>query len=120
MQQGSERDASWPDNDHHGLLPETCLVGLCYFAEPLNVLGLARQHDLHELARLPHGMATGLVAPLALGVEDREAVGKARGDLAVKEAHPLRLAHADPVADLAAKQELGDHLRLLRAAAGEG
>src|SRR5262249_56634570 len=61
--------------------------------------------------------AAGLVPPLAVGVECREAVREARGDLAIDETAPFVVADTDPIADLAPEHQLGDLRRPLAAAA---
>src|SRR5262249_15514046 len=55
---------------------EAGLVGFDDLVEACNVLDLAGEHDLHDLARLANDLVAGLVPPLACGVEHGEPLGK--------------------------------------------
>src|SRR5258708_12855377 len=89
------------------MLFEAPLIGLDDLVEPRNVVDLAGEHDLHDLARLASDLVAGLVPPLACGIEHGEPVGEARHDLAIDETAEVAFAHADPAADVAAEHHLG-------------
>src|ERR1700720_719191 len=70
----SERHAGRPHHHADGLLLEAGLVGLDDLVEAGNVLDVAGEPDLHDLARLADDLVAGLVPPLAGGIEYGEAV----------------------------------------------
>src|SRR5258708_37418332 len=97
------------------MLFEAPLIGLDDLVEPRNVVDLAGEHDLHDLARLASDLVAGLVPPLARGIEHGEPVREAGPDLAIDETAEVAFAHADPAADVAAEHQFGHLGRSLTA-----
>src|SRR5262245_28459542 len=96
-----KRHAGRPQHHADRLLPEPLLVGLGDLGEARHVLRLAGQYDHHHLARLAHDPVAVRVAPLPASVVDRQAIRKARRDLAVEEVEKLSLTYREAIADLA-------------------
>ena len=106
-----------PQDHADRLLPEATLVGVGDLVETREILGIAGQHDQHDLAELADDLLAGRVPPLAGGVEHGQPVRKTRRDLVIEELNPLRLAHGDVPDDPAPEGQLGDLLRFLGTAA---
>src|SRR4051812_17877556 len=95
--------ASRPHDYSDRLLVKTGFIGRCDLVEVLLVFILARQHDLHELARLAHDPVAGRIAPLTPRINDCQSSRKPGRDFAVDEARPGGVAHPHSVAGLAAE-----------------
>src|SRR5580704_14340737 len=98
---------------------ESALIGACDSVQTRLVVGMAGQHDLDALRRLAHHLTSRWVAPLPGRVADRQAVRKARRDLARNKTPPGALAHTHTIADVAAEQQFGNLSGALRAVADD-
>ena len=113
-----ERDAGGPHDDADRLLAKRALIGGHDSVEARFIVVVAGQHDLDVLAGLMHDPAAVAIAPLSDRIGHGQAVGEARHHFARDEARPIGFAHADTVTDVAAEQQFGDFLGLLRAVTG--
>jgi len=107
--------------DHgDGLLMEAAFISGNDGVEPLLVLGRAGQDDFDPLRRLAGDGASAAVAPLAGGIADGQAIGKARCDFAGDKARKAAFADAESTSDVAPEQQFGDLPGLLCAVTGYG
>jgi hypothetical protein len=89
------------------VLFEAPLVGCDDLVKAHNVLDLAGEYDLYELAGLANDLVGGLIPPLPGGVEHGEPVREAGCDLAIDETVPIGFVHAEAAADVAAEHQFG-------------
>src|SRR5580692_10860147 len=83
-----KRHAGRPHDDAYRVLVEFAPIGGDDGIEARVVVFIAGQHDLDVLRRLTHDPAAVAIAPLSDGVDDGQAVGKARYQFAPDEKLP--------------------------------
>ena len=93
-----KRHAGRPHDDTHRVLVECAFISGDDGIEACIVVFIAGHHDLDVLRRLMHDPAAVAVAPLSDGVDDGQAVGKARYQFARDEKLPFGFRDAAAVA----------------------
>src|SRR5262245_22079086 len=99
-----EPHAGRPDGRQHRLLLEARLVGVRYRRKARVGRRAIRDRDDENLARLARDRALLLVAILALRIDDRESIGKARRHLLVEKAAERSVADTKAFSDIAAEE----------------